>query len=450
MNNDEVRELRAMFAGGDLGESVIFDVLSQNKGKVDDSIDCLLQMTQTYPNTKPDPPIRNRSPYITTSVPSAPPLSPPAKVIEQDDFIEIQNLPHPPSTPPPPTTNVLSYVWGWLNPTGSDVKNKGLQNYMGENNCFLNVVIQSLYHLRSFQSKFAQYQDHSHLTPEDGKSCPFCALKMICTQYHFAEDEQIPPTALREALSALYQQESRFQMGTIDDAAEAHNALLTCLHNTLAGAQFNEDKKCKPPCMVHQCFNMNIVEFMKCDCGAKPAALPFTEFIHYVPAVRLREQSMNHLALTDSGDLYCTANLSHLLKEIHRSDTRECQGCKQMRRVQTTIVPTYPEIFTVGINWSSASATLDLIFDIVNLISETISLIDSFDIVQVEQTYQLRGMICYYGRHYNAFFQDEKTRVWRVFDDTCVKQVGAWSEVVKRVRDGRFQPMVVFYEKQQK
>ena len=35
-----------------------------------------------------------------------------------------------------------------------DTTFKGLQNNQGRNNCFLNVVIQSLWHLASFRSEF--------------------------------------------------------------------------------------------------------------------------------------------------------------------------------------------------------------------------------------------------------------------------------------------------------
>lgn len=53
---------------------------------------------------------------------------------------------------------------------------KGLQNRVGEQNCFLNVVIQGLWHLRSFRDKFqSSTAEHRHAAQG---SCIHCALKV--------------------------------------------------------------------------------------------------------------------------------------------------------------------------------------------------------------------------------------------------------------------------------
>ena len=44
---------------------------------------------------------------------------------------------------------------------------KGLENRVGENNCFLNVVIQSLWHLRSFREYFKRWE--LKCTEEEGE-----------------------------------------------------------------------------------------------------------------------------------------------------------------------------------------------------------------------------------------------------------------------------------------
>ena len=70
-------------------------------------------------------------------------------------------------------------------------------------------------------------------------------------------------------------------MGEVDDAAEAHvilfcfhaylqDALLNCLHNSLIGIEPMQLKtvadlkeiECDPPCIVHQVFGMNIIEYV--------------------------------------------------------------------------------------------------------------------------------------------------------------------------------------------
>ena len=65
---------------------------------------------------------------------------------------------------------------------------------------------------------------------------------------------------------------------------------------------------------------------------------------------------------------------------------------------------------------------------------------------QKNKKYRFRGMICYYGKHYNAYFFSETSRQWVVFDDTTVKYVGSWSDVLQKTKLGHFHPSVLFYE----
>lgn len=47
-----------------------------------------------------------------------------------------------------------------------DTRFKGLYNSAGVNNCFLNVVIQSLWHLASFRINFTSFKAHRHTDKE--------------------------------------------------------------------------------------------------------------------------------------------------------------------------------------------------------------------------------------------------------------------------------------------
>lgn len=58
-------------------------------------------------------------------------------------------------------------------------QSKGLFNNFGENNCFLNVIIQTLWHLDSFRIPFLKLEEHRHQGPqEDPSVCIFCAMKV--------------------------------------------------------------------------------------------------------------------------------------------------------------------------------------------------------------------------------------------------------------------------------
>ncbi|CAI6008132.1 unnamed protein product [Closterium sp. NIES-65] len=55
-------------------------------------------------------------------------------------------------------------------------------------------------------------------------------------------------------------------------------------------------------------------------------------------------------------------------------------------------------------------------------------------------------VVCYYGRHYHCFSFHADLGKWVMFDDTTVKVVGGWADVVSSCTRGRLQPQVLFYE----
>ncbi len=61
---------------------------------------------------------------------------------------------------------------------------KGLRN-VSENNCFLNVVVQSLFHIPSFRNAFASQSAGGHLHPEGWKAeqCLLCSLSALFQDY---------------------------------------------------------------------------------------------------------------------------------------------------------------------------------------------------------------------------------------------------------------------------
>ena len=49
---------------------------------------------------------------------------------------------------------------------------------------------------------------------------PFIYLQVIFTQFQYSDQSALPPDALRKALANTFQDQQRFQLGLMDDAAE--------------------------------------------------------------------------------------------------------------------------------------------------------------------------------------------------------------------------------------
>eukprot|EP01119_Soliformovum_irregulare_P008684 TRINITY_DN21784_c0_g1_i1.p1 TRINITY_DN21784_c0_g1~~TRINITY_DN21784_c0_g1_i1.p1 ORF type:complete len:543 (-),score=119.88 TRINITY_DN21784_c0_g1_i1:8-1636(-) len=339
-----------------------------------------------------------------------------------------------------------------------DESEKGLDNFRGENNCFINVVIQSLWHLDSFRKAFSSRpREHKHVEP-----CVFCALEAIFTQYEFSDEATIPPTILREALAALYKPHDRFQMFQLADAAEAFDAVLNCLHQELSIDGVNgslrdkleadrPDECLDKSCIAHQVFGIRSVEQVRCEaCGTSSAARASLLHTAIAYAVTLREAYVK-----DPNASFCKL-LNMASEEKRLCPDKECGNlCSLSHYVQSL-----PTVFSVGIVWDSAEPTVPEIDMILRMISSRINLNNVFLMGNPHTNpkgkkprdpnyYKFRGMICYYGKHYTAYFYNHKSTQWYVYDDTQVKPVATeWPSVRDRCLRGRLQPNIVFYERE--
>ncbi|XP_014904733.1 inactive ubiquitin carboxyl-terminal hydrolase 54-like [Poecilia latipinna] len=132
---------------------------------------------------------------------------------------------------------------------------KGLSNEPGQNSCFLNSALQVLWHLDIFRRSFRQLSSHKCL--ED--SCIFCALKNIFAQFQFSSEKVLPSDALRSALAKSFQDQQRFQLGIMDDAAECFENILMRIHFHISD-ETKEDVCTARHCIPHQKFAMTLFE----------------------------------------------------------------------------------------------------------------------------------------------------------------------------------------------
>ncbi|RHY25680.1 hypothetical protein DYB32_008826 [Aphanomyces invadans] len=167
---------------------------------------------------------------------------------------------------------------------------KGLTNHIGQNNCFLNVIIQSLWHLDSFRV-LIKTSDHTTLhTVHD--TCLLCELKEIFTYYEFSDEQALAPDNVRVALNMLSSQTDRFRLGAMADATETLDTILASMHTdqvrhhaltatdatdarlvsppaSLASSIEIKDTDCNPKCIGHALFESNMFDMYRCGkCGA--------------------------------------------------------------------------------------------------------------------------------------------------------------------------------------
>lgn len=318
---------------------------------------------------------------------------------------------------------------------------KGLSNEPGQNSCFLNSALQVLWHLDIFRRSFRVLTTHKCM--ED--SCIFCALKSIFAQFQYSSEKVLPSDALRSALAKTFQDEQRFQLGIMDDAAECFENILMRIHFHIAD-ESKEDICTARHCIPHQKFAMTLFEQCVCSsCGASSDPLPFIQMVHYISTTSLCNQAVKML---ESREKATPSMFGELLQNASMGDLRSCPSqCGQQLRMARVLLNS-PEIITIGLVWDSDHS--DLAEDVIHTLGTCLRLGDLFYRVTEEKARQaelyLVGMVCYYGKHYSTFFFQTKIRRWMYFDDAHVKEIGPkWKDVVSRCIKGHYQPLLLLY-----
>lgn len=250
---------------------------------------------------------------------------------------------------------------------GIDTYGTGLKNEVGEYNCFLNVIIQSLWHLRRFREEFMRrsLSEHFHI----GDPCVICALYEIFIAISMVSTdnrrESVAPTSLRVALSNLYPESNFFQEGQMNDASEVLGVIFNCLHRSFTPGPHVSDVRSvdttgtgswdctNASCIAHSLFGMDIFERMNCyNCGLESRYLKYTSFFHNINASAVR--TMKVMCPEYSfGELLNLVEMNHQL-----ACDPEAGGCGKLNYIHH-ILSTPPHVFATVLGWQNTCESVD-------------------------------------------------------------------------------------------
>jgi hypothetical protein len=362
-----------------------------------------------------------------------------------------------------------------------------LANAAGEYNCFLNSLVQALFHVRCFREYLLANTVPSaaqlHARSGMDVSCSvalvaslqelFSALRagaMLRRDASGGAPGIAAPTALRHALAAL----SPSGEGGLHAMADASEVLCHMYDAFAAVSAAARATQCKPEdTPVARMFGMAVAEHVACAsrrCGKRTHELTYTQFFHIAHAAALRDAKGAADAATASlGDPVASTEL--LLSRLMVADAKPCDkdkgGCGAPAPTRHAL-DRAPRVFTLSLAWDTATAAEEEVAATMKALSTQLRPQRVYGGehaahapgADAHETYELRAMVCYYGSHYASFARTDDARsgagagpwdatTWTRFDDAAVTRVGAWAAVCDACARGHLQPTVLFYERPQ-
>ena len=284
-------------------------------------------------------------------------------------------------------------------------------------------------------------------TGEETGRCVFCAFQETFLRY--AVDSVVTIEPLRVALSWQYQAQSRFQLRQMNDAAEVYEALLESIHYATSGHRDNANVMMPPPDGMHECLDTSCLAHQTLFVPVEEHDLQgnllrgFAAPVHYVTVadlVSLGAQQSHHTDPSEFGYL-----LGSLMAEDLAGPVSAGGGASR-----NLTVASEPEVFVVGLNWPAEEASSRHIETVLDLLSPLVDLDQVFSegCESPGRPMILRGMACYYGRHYVSFVYDSQRDEWMLLDDASVRGIGSrWNDLTRKCRQSKYQPCLLFFQR---
>eukprot|EP01026_Neomeris_dumetosa_P048108 TRINITY_DN41526_c0_g1_i11.p1 TRINITY_DN41526_c0_g1~~TRINITY_DN41526_c0_g1_i11.p1 ORF type:complete len:371 (-),score=50.99 TRINITY_DN41526_c0_g1_i11:2089-3129(-) len=341
---------------------------------------------------------------------------------------------------------------------------------MGQSNCFINVIVQSLWHLKGFRTALLSISRQQVVFEEENADRKvFQAVWELFQMFNRSplanslpndrttivrsnsQDWSLSAQELREAISQL--SGGNFVLDEMHDASEVlFEVLASMFRAQTLTTPFDTNDPFLPRKLALQdedstCFidSSNLVShFFGLDIrvlvdGNEACYEQFLKFFHLVPAQGLREAADKMF----DESFETILNWSVAPDQITNVENIQKGPPKRTKLAQP------PGVFTIALVWESPSVVPSEISTTVDVLDTELDLSKLFDGLEEQRSksqYYLQCVVCYYRHHYYSFAFLEELDKWLLFDDTKIQIVGNFRKVQAMIVHEAWQPILLFYE----
>ena len=310
-----------------------------------------------------------------------------------------------------------------------------------EKTCYINVVIQTLYH---FDDLSVQLKDFNMYD-----TSPKVIIELITLLSSYSIIERTGNTILkqinfRNALADYFKDKKEFQINQEGDPIELLNFLLNSIH-TYQISDYSQiginENKCEPTCLIHQLFYIDIQEKLKC----KNNKCNYSSDIKYSSNYFIHLLNVSSILNTADTNFRSFEKMKGQFINSVNLAPKYCSKCNSRNVEFDYICKSTGKYLIFHLTWETDRIKFETLLKVFCMLNDKFNLSLLFK-CEKERQYSFLSLILLYANHYISLFYDKGRNIFIIYDDSNIEKYDNWEEVVEKLLTCHFQPILVIYE----